>query len=390
MMRNGYDKQWGTLIAVIVSIAIVGFVTGFTVPLVSLKLASANTTARMIGIMAAMPALGFLLVTAFIPFLSRYYTTKRLFSLAALGSALSILLLGITHHTAVWLFLRLTTGMCSGILLVFGEAWINHMAHDRGRGKLIAAYTTIFTVCQVMGPSLLSLLGSEGWRPFIVAALINLGAFVLIFTLPGKKVFSKQRTERRINLFYFIYQAPVIVFAVLLFSFFDNTILSLIPLYGLHYKFPEHLATLMVSIILLGDACLQLPLGWLADHYKSESRNLHLLCALLLLIFSCAMPWLMRTHFLLWPGLFLLGAVAGGIYTVALVRIGDHFTGQTLVTANAYVGLMWGIGSLLGPLIGSMAIDAMGPDGLIIMLISMDVLFLIASTQRIGIARLEY
>ena len=47
----------------------------------------------------------------------------------------------------------------------------------------------------------------------------------------------------------------------------------------------------------------------------------------------------------------LLGAAAGGIYTLALVLIGQHFRGPDLVTANACVGLLWGVGSLLGPLL---------------------------------------
>ena len=63
------------------------------------------------------------------------------------------------------------------------------------------------------------------------------------------------------------------------------------------------------------------------------------------------LPWLMQHPWLLWPSLALLGAVAGGVYTLALVLIGQDFRGQDLVTANACVGLLWGVGSLSGPLL---------------------------------------
>jgi hypothetical protein len=48
------------------------------------------------------------------------------------------------------------------------------------------------------------------------------------------------------------------------------------------------------------------------------------------------------------PMLFLWGAVAFGVYTVALAELGDRFSGSMLLAGNATFAMMWGIGGIVG------------------------------------------
>ena len=159
---------------------------------------------------------------------------------------------------------------------------------------------------------------------------------------------------------------------VLFFSFFDAVILSLLPVYATNHAFAVGVAALMVTVILTGDMLFQLPLGWLAD--RCERTLVHLVCGVIAMLIGLALPWLIQVQWLLWPALVLLGAVAGGVYTLALVLIGQQFKGQDLVTANASVGLLWGVGSLVGPLVSGAAMDV-APHGLPMALAVMAALF---------------
>ena len=62
--------------------------------------------------------------------------------------------------------------------------------------------------------------------------------------------------------------------------------------------------------------------------------------------------------------LFVWGAVAFGTYTVAMVELGDRFSGTLLLTGNSAFGIMWGMGGIIGPSIAGTAMDLMGPEGL--------------------------
>jgi len=65
-----------------------------------------------------------------------------------------------------------------------------------------------------------------------------------------------------------------------------------------------------------------------------------------------------------------------GVYTIAMVLIGERFRGADLAAASALFGIMWGSGSVLGPSLGGLAMDFYGPHGLPLALALMFALFL--------------
>ena len=60
----------------------------------------------------------------------------------------------------------------------------------------------------------------------------------------------------------------------------------------------------------------------------------------------------------------MLGAIAYGIYTMAIVELGERFSGSMLVAGNAAFALMWGIGGMAGPSATGTIMDAVGVQGL--------------------------
>ncbi|VAQ03656.1 major facilitator family transporter [Klebsiella pneumoniae] len=73
----------------------------------------------------------------------------------------------------------------------------------------------------------------------------------------------------------------------------------------------------------------------------------------------------------------LLGAAAGALYTLSLVRAGKTFNGQKLIMINALFGFFWSAGSVAGPVVSGMLIGITGYDGLIVTLVASGVLFLL-------------
>jgi MFS family permease len=124
-------------------------------------------------------------------------------------------------------------------------------------------------------------------------------------------------------------------------------VLTLLPVYLLREGFAQQLALIMVSTVVVGDAALQLPIGWLAD--RVPRQTLFRCCGVVLLGSSVSIPVLLHTP-LIWPVLVLFGASAGGLYTLSLILVGQRYRDDALVRANAHIALLWGAGCLLGPL----------------------------------------
>lgn len=354
--------------AIIISVAVVGFATGMTIPLLSMRMAQQGQNEFLIGCIAALPALGFIISAPLLHQIIRLFSRRQLVLLCFSFSALSVFFLEMGADYRLWAPLRLLMGVASGLIVAIGEAWVNELADEHKRGRIVASYTTTFTVCQLFGPLLISIFGASSSWPVMISTVLHISAALLFFLMmPSTSSNAEVKQESApLSIWRFILLAPTLSCGVLFFAFFDGAVLSLFPVYGMQYGYSAALAAFMVSVILGGDAVLQLPLGWLADHMNR--RHLHQYCGWMVLTLAFTLPWLMEMQrWLLYPALLILGAAAGGIYTLALIQIGQNFSGNDLVTANIAAGLLWGIGSLFGPMLGGAALT-LGRSGLPILI----------------------
>jgi MFS family permease len=368
------------LFVLIFAVSVVGLSMGATLPLVALRLHEAGAGSLTIGILSALPAAGMMLAAILIGRLCRHCSGRQLyllcFALCLLGSAA---LLPQAPPLALLAAARLLLGLGMGVLVILGESWVNELCDERKRGQVVALYAACFTGCQLGGPAMIGLFGAASAWPVLLVLAANLLALALVWhSLPADWSEAAEEAPRRFSLLGFVRVAPALCLGVLFFAFFDAVVLSLFPVYASGHGWALGVAALMASVILAGDMLCQVPLGWLSD--RLDRRALHLACGVLTLALGLALPWLIEQRELLWPALMLLGAAAGGIYTLALVQIGQHFRGPDLVTANACVGLLWGLGSLLGPLLSGALMNT-SPQGLPLALCLAASLFVVASAS---------
>lgn len=364
------------LLGLLFAVSVIGLSLGATLPLVSLRLLEAGADTVLIGLLAALPAAGMMLSAFLVDTCCRHLTRRSIYLLSFALCALSVGLIDWAFSSLYLLgLLRLGLGVGMGVAIILGESWVNELSEERNRGKVMALYATAFTGFQMLGPAMLALFGAQS--PWVIA-LVSLGygmaLLTIVWTVPNDYVEHGEHGARSFSLAGFFRVAPALCMGVLFFSFFDAVILSLLPVYATNHAYAVGVAALMVTVILTGDMLFQLPIGWLAD--RCERTTVHLVCGVLAMLIGLALPWLIQWPWLLWPALVLLGAVAGGVYTLALVLIGQQFKGQDLVTANASVGLLWGVGSLLGPLLSGAAMGV-APHGLPMALASMAALFVV-------------
>jgi MFS family permease len=369
-----------TILAAIGSICVVGLATGLTLPLVSVRLLQADASAVAIAALAALPAVGTIGISFALATLTRTFGAKALMVGAMLLSCASILVLATPYSLPSWVLSRLGMGVATGILFALGEARILEITGERARGRWTGLYATMLTTCQFAGPALLAVVGTVSSVSLVIAAALH-GVSIALLARTGWSS-PVRGNEPLLSLREFICHSLPLAAAVLFFAMFDSTMLSLLPVYGLKIGFLTSVALLMVTVVFLGDACLQIPIGWAADRFGRPV--VHSGCALLTGLVALALPGLVGAA-AMWPCLFLLGGAAGGVYTLAIVRIGDRFGGGRLISANAFVGLLWGAGSLSGPLLGGLAMAALKPHGLMLLVAAGALACLVLMRYRTGL-----
>ncbi|MDA8481623.1 MFS transporter [Pseudomonas resinovorans] len=339
--------RWGTYFAVCGAVISIGLALGVTMPLVSLRLESWGHGSFAIGVMAATPAVGVLLGAVIAGRLAARFGTTTLMQMCLLVGALSVASLALVQSYPVWLVLRLLIGVALTVVFILGESWINQLAVDEWRGRLVALYGTGYALSQLSGPLLLTAIGTGNDLGFWTGTGLLIGGSLLLLGRTGAPSVDAHSASGR-GLWSFCARLPTIAWAVVLFAAFEAMMLTLLPIYGLRQGFTQEVALLMASVVVVGDAALQLPIGWLAD--RMSRRTLFRACGLTLLLSSLGIPLLLHTS-LIWPVWVLFGASAGGLFTLALILIGERYRDDELVRANAHVAQLWGIGCLVGPLV---------------------------------------
>ena len=93
---------------------------------------------------------------------------------AALASLLSasILVTGLFDSPIIWLIMRVSTGFCLAGLYVVAESWLNSMAENHYRGRLLAIYNVVTIGAWGMGQLLVFNFDARNLSGFAFAAIV--------------------------------------------------------------------------------------------------------------------------------------------------------------------------------------------------------------------------
>jgi len=363
-------KIWRDFAAVTVSVALLGLGLGGTMPLTALTLASKGYGADVVGWMTAAMALGGVIGTFASPWASQRFGRRSVMLGCLMLACASTISIQYTDSLVIWFAMRALFGIAMAPLFVLGEAWIVSLSTDATRNRVIAIYTTSFTVFQVLGPLLTDwLLQFDNYSFVICGCLFLVGAPGIMVAHDNRSVHQADdlqdiRSDKHQHSTWFeiVRIAPGIIAGTAFFAAFDSVILSFLPLTLLDSGFDRSHALAAASLVLVGDATLQFPLGWLADRYGRD--KVQLLCGMAVCLMLPLISLAMHLP-LIWPlYLCVLGGVAGALYTLSMAASGDHFSGSALVRASGLIGLTWNFSSSVGTALTGLTIQGLGSSAM--------------------------
>ncbi|CAG7597541.1 MFS transporter [Candidatus Vallotia tarda] len=373
--------------ALMTSVAIVGLGIGATFPLTAMALIQAGYGSDVIGILTAAQAGGGLVIVTFVERITSRIGARRTIISTVLITSLATLVMQATANIIAWTILRAISGAALMLLFTITEVWVHQLVLDQSRGRIIALYTANFTLFQMAGPLLVSIIAYyPKWR-FALCALIFLlalpGLWIMRIAPDINLADDKPRDTWKTVLPRML--APIA--GASFFALFDTLALSLLPLFALHHNVLTEMAVVCGSAIALGETICSFFFGWLADQVGRE--RVHLSAALVVTLLLLILPAVASQPWLCWPVLILLGGAAGGVYTLSLAAVGERFSGPLLVTASSLISASWGVASCLGPIVTGALMRMISPDALIVVLFLSIILFICAHLREQYTARVS-
>ena len=328
--------RWAALLGVTAALAMFGAAQGLSYPLFTLLMQRQSMPPSLIGLSAAMMPVGLILSAPLIPRAVAAFGARRLAVGCALAAAACFIGIAALQDWFAWFVLRFLLGFLVNPLYVLGEVWALALSPPERRGRMMGVFNALMGAGYAVGPLAMIMVGSVGWPPFLVA-IAGFLACALILQLVSKDLGGFEADGQQ-------------------------STYSLLPVFGAAYGLPEAALAALVTALSLGNILLQIPLGLGAE--RAGARIMIVACALATATCTLLLPLLILTPWV-WPVLVVMGGVGYGVYTMALVELGNRFRGSTLVAGNAAFALMWGFGGIVGPPASGSAIQAIGPLGFV-------------------------
>jgi MFS family permease len=344
------------LAAVIASMVIVNLVYGLTLPLLSLVLDAQGISKTIIGLSIVAQASAGVLIAPFASQLIVRIGAARIMQFATLLAAATLVILGAWQDVYAWFFLRFLLGAAAAILWSASEAVINELADDNWRGRIIGVYGSAGAAGFALGPLVLLATGTAGILPFVVTAGLVMLASVPLFWLQNEADESTNKDHfRLLRVFRLV---PYIMLLNLTYAAAIEAFIAFFPLFGIHIGLGEARSLSLLTTFALGGVFWQIPLGWLADHVRRH--RLLLFCIVFTMVGFAVMPELI-TRPLVGPAFaFSLGGIEGMIYALGVILLGQRFRGPELAAASVLFTGMWGVGTMIGPVVVGAGMDLFG------------------------------
>jgi len=359
------NQRRASLAAVYACIFANGVGMGLSLPLLSLILERNGMSATLNGANTTFGALAMLVFTPFIPALAARIGTVRFLVACYIIAAASLVAFRASDDLVLWFALRFTLNCALQGLFLVSEVWINQLATDAVRGRLVAIYASIFSAGFALGPIIIQTLGTEGWAPFIAGAVAMLLAMVPLLSA-GKRVPPVEHAKAS-AMFGFVLRSPSAAAAGLAYGAMEACAGTFLTVYAVRLGEEERAATLLVTALGIGNMLLVPALGWLAD--KIDRRLVLILCGAVGMAGAAMLPLAPNASLTGLAIVFFWGGFISSIYAVGLAHLGANFHGAELAAANAAFSIVYALGNMAGPGLGGIGMDLWNPHGLIAVLI---------------------
>ena len=344
-----------------VSILLLG--AGLFQTFLSLRMAFEHFAALTIGAILAAYFAGFMAGSLLAGSVVRRVGYIRAFAIFAAMLSSSVLFQALIIHPLVWALLRALGGFAIAGLFLVTESWLNHRSDEATRGQVLALYVMVEQVATGLGQYLIDLLPTGGTGSFILTAGLFILALIPVAATNAEAPLPAAHSTLSIGRLFRI--TPLGVLGSLFAGLINSAFSGLAPIYAQGIGLSTPRISIFMSITILGALMFQMPVGRLSDRF--DRRSVLLIIIISLTAVSGVLS--VADGFGIVP-LLVLALVFGGfsqvIYPVTAAHANDYVEEPDRVAAASALLLAYGIGATVGPLLGSVLMDWLGPVGLFV------------------------
>ncbi len=333
----------------IIATSLIQLANGFFGTFISLRVGIEDFGATMAGLVLSSYFAGFTLAALrcgrIIERIGHIRGYAAFAGLVAAATAAMPLMVG----SLVWLVLRAIVGFgCAG-LFITTESWLNAKAQPAKRGRIFSIYMVGTFFALAVGQLLIGRAKIETAAPF--SAIVALFAVALVMVSTTRAEPPSATSAETLPYGQLARAAPVAVIGCALSGLIGSAFYALVPAWMQDVGTTRATIALFMLVAVLGGLAFQVPVGWLSDRF--DRRLVLAGLSLGFAVIAVILVHVPRSPPAVLPAAVLLGGFMSTLYPVCVSHAHDCMPADRVVAVSGRLILLSGLGSVVGPLIGT-------------------------------------
>lgn len=347
--------------ALLLGSALLLFAGGMNALILPIRGTQEGFGASALGLLGSGWAVGYVLGCVWMARLVGKVGHVRAFSVTAAFAAVAVLLSLIFLTPWAWIPLRAISGFCFAGAAMIVESWLSERADPASRGKIFGIYTMVNLTASTAGQMVLTLGDTRGFLFFVLPAIFY--CLALVPTAMSSTITPRPLASAKLDLRVLWRNSPVAVFAVFCVGISNGAFGTLSAVYADRVGLVLTSVALFASLPVLAGALAQVPIGILSD--RTDRRLVLVAVAVLGLATDLAFILLRPEDRAINLGLAaLFGAMIFSMYPIIIAHANDHAPEGTFIQVSGGLLMVFGLGSIIGPVVAGFGMSALNEAGL--------------------------
>ena len=359
-------------------VLLAGFgVASYVVPLRALGQGWTATDIAQIG---AVYSVGYTLASFITPRFIRATGHIRVFAANIAMMVISILLCSLVTEVWAWMLFRGLFGFAIAGTYLIMESWLNEKASNEYRGFMFSVYMVTAMVGSIAGTYVTAFGDTMSTTLFVIAAIILVSA-VFPIALTDSSTPSVP-TAVGFDLGSLLRRSPVAFIGTLLSGIIAGAWLNFSAVYARMSGLSETGGANLIAAVTVGSIIAQFPLGRVSDFV--DRRMVMVVGCGIGIVAGGWLALLDGSHeYQLYAAACLAGMAIFPIYSLNVAHANDMAEPGEYVKISSGITVLYGLGIIIGPLVGGQAIALAGPRGLPLVLVVFFTVYAIYAGYRI-------
>ncbi|MEZ2129033.1 MULTISPECIES: MFS transporter [unclassified Sinorhizobium] len=314
---------------------------------------------------------------------------KRVGHVRVYGALISLLTIGVLLCALwvdwrAWLVFRCVSGFgIAGSYLII-ESWLNERVTNDNRATIFSVYMVTCLLGSIGGQYLVPLGDPKTAWLFVLCGVVF--SLAMLPTALSTAQSPTPIAEAKFDLPKLYRLSPIAFIGSLLSGALSGTWGSLGGVYTQNVGMNTAQGATLLACVLAGGAVSQMPIGRISD--MVDRRIVMILCGMVGVAACGAMTlFSIDTLLALYVAGFFVGTVLYPIYAINVAHANDRAAPTEYVTISSGIMILYGLGTVSGPLMGGTLMQVTGPNGLLWFLAIIFALYAGYAAWRMGMRR---